>query len=722
MSTIEVLASPEESFILRAVVPTKYAGQHLIDGIPCQQQVVTRDAHGASDSVELIARVPSKNPGGLSTYEVTESRFPYEVGVPPMRNFAPITVDATTTDGQVWQATFTESDDYDVVKEGRFLTTVRGFKELDNGRGGKLFGVHIYLTFVEGDPNLSFDVRVSNANVESVLGGVYFTDLRVTTESRASIVPRMGSNRIDSVRNGNVFWICEDAGYHHYFPKQASFHRRLLIVNREISPDTLAWEKMHGGVGFSNAWHQKETFGVTKTRIGRYTNAFEYQNFTGREAIREKLLDKALDVSAALESGGTNGGHGIYSINFGPFHPIHRENQGGPGGFEIRHYSGYELCSESILVERLRAHMYSERQAWNMYRADGTIKTVDDWAHENNGFVPFDFIPMDFHVNAIPAFREAGNWNEGDADDGITDYRPIDRAHQCRNNKPWQALVYLTNDPLARDELRMAAEVNLLCLHNYPNPQGWSSFSTLAEIAAVVTENPAQGHTNWRRDQMWQIDSICSYYAIADIETRSHLYAWMKLMTETILKSSMDTGFLSRVNAGQVYDTADMPDYDAAQAFELAFEQHAKMCLYAVAFRGRDSRYGNALLRSVLVAAESLFESDIYDGNNYRWFVATARHHGSPLGQDELSRALTTGGNEIFQGWFVLSLAAQAEIGLGRGRRMVRWLNHAKHYRETHSDKVSRLFSWSEQSWNDHLPQAIGLIGMLQYWGLHNGS
>src|SRR6185436_8032179 len=83
---IEILCGPQTTQIVRAVIPVpeQSEGTWYIDDVPAQADVVSRRWNSTPDTVEVIARVPTKNVGGYATYNVT---FQADITPPPTGEF-----------------------------------------------------------------------------------------------------------------------------------------------------------------------------------------------------------------------------------------------------------------------------------------------------------------------------------------------------------------------------------------------------------------------------------------------------------------------------------------------------------------------------------------------------------------------------------------------------------------------------------------------------------
>lgn len=335
-------------------------------------------------------------------------------------------------------------------------------------------------------------------------------------------------------------------------------------------------------------------------------------------------------------------------------------------------------------------------------------KTYTNFYEENKWLpLPFRFAPYDYPINGVPAWKIKHAFNLGEANTGIDQFENIDAQHQCRLNKPREALILLGNDMLAKREQEMMAEINLL----YLDPYGF-----LRDLETQVDLQPGRGGV-LGRGMCWPIEAIMSYYVVAPPRWRNRVLPWIKRMSAVITKSQMPTGWNNRVAGNsqtQVIETADLPrEYDVAQTFEVEFEDWVKRCL-AVALP-KSSRIRKALNQSIVRSANSFFHTQLYSGSAYRWYIAVGNTGGAPFTQDQLRLDLSSQGDEVFHGWFVLNHAIMAsrELGIEEGA----FVNAFLTYRETGvslSHKIDILSRLASETWNDHWPQAAGIIRTFQ--------
>lgn len=721
-STLEVLCSPQSEFICRTIMPVRKQDYNLvdgewlpknswtIDGHPCEVETVTRRSNGCPDSIELIARVPSKNPGNIALYSVDEVPLVQSPNLSSATTFGPITI-GCKVDGQSFTAVFSPSTHHKkVMRNNGLVKTTRYYDRLKNG-SEELFGVHLYVTQSVADDSYEIDLRINNGTVENPLGGVYFQDITISTGDGRTIVPRLGSQRSTAnsssiVRNGEWF-----------FPKQAQFTRR-YIFKGQMSNAELDYRKKFGGLGFmidgDRCWHNVKAFGPTKSLMGRYTNDYNWNGIVGRQGAVASMQSRRDRLHNALKNGQANPTVSLDSGPFGPFHPYFKTSQGAHGGEEIDHVKGYSLSVQEYGENMAVNGANNERQPWTIYRNDGDPKTAENFASENNDIIPFVYGSHDFAINAIPEFKYAGDFNEGSANREIEIWKPHDSAHQVRYNKRPQTLVYLGNDSMAKDDMKMSAELNILELHLFNHlPNGWATQWTLKEKIEYAQGNTRNGNIAGR-DFAWKVESVCAYNTIADEEWRRDHIRWFKKVAEMIVLSQMPTGWVTRKTGSNqpVVDASFPQGIDVTQSFEAEFEDWAKMCLSMSTLKDVSDRHFRMMQRSILRSAKTFFKS-IYDGNGFPWYVGVGLANGPTFRLSELD--YFAGGNENSYGWFVMLFAHYAAREL-RQSKPEQWLEFATSYRidsPSQEDRVNDLMRWGSTD-PDFLPAAMPLIGEIQ--------
>lgn len=711
MVKIEIECGPNTTQLVRAVVPCKGMTGWTIDNVPAQVEVVTLNQDNKPDTVELIALVPNKAPNGRATYIAMPGVTSVPTDNTPIAGWPALRVDFIDNKFNV----YTFSAGQSIIQEGFYKSTQKITGTLQRVDGFKIVCVTICVTRYRNQPWYEFDFDFNNG---LLVGDIEFHSLSVSFGDGFMAYPMTGSLRPCSQTDGSRHYIAKPGN--HFWPKQGPLQRRFIVTKPlSLTRKYLEYLRGFGTIGFCLDW--TDSFGPTKTGIGLPTNSMKIwgsnnKQYVGREAQRRLAEENMSALKYCLEQGLKNENRGIYTTPYGPFHPYHINMQGAHGGFGIIHYSGESLCLEDYVANVCIAHMVSERQNWVMMTPEGKIKDTAYFVSAGNGVIQFDFAPYDWDINGVPEYINLPPFSVGNANKELKSWPPFDAQHQSRFNKPWQALAFLGNDLLAKRAMQISAEINLLYLNNEKQLPGWGDAHNLKGMLEKATAKPRQGGLMGRA-QCWPVDAIMAYHAIAEPKWRSNNMAWVGAMTSMMMLSQMPTGWNNRVDPDwktQVTETAQLPiQYDVGQTFEIEFEDWAKRCL-AVALPISD-RLRIALNKSIIKSATSFFKSAIYKNGSYRWYIAVAKNGGAPLAPTELTYALTAGGGEVFYGWYILNHAHLASKELND--KSIKWLDVALTYRQTvtsYTAKRDQISLLASESWNNHMPQAVGLMCSLQ--------
>jgi hypothetical protein len=216
-------------------------------------------------------------------------------------------------------------------------------------------------------------------------------------------------------------------------------------------------------------------------------------------------------------------------------------------------------------------------------------------------------------LRARPPYDQGTVHRPGGAPDGgkqsLFNWWPHDGQHYVRWTKNPKALVWLGNDALAKDDLRLAASLFQLQFHGREHERAsWSPGVTLRQFERSVQERPGQG-IDLNREHAWGIDAMCALYALSDDDWRKANRAWFERVADLFGRASMPNGLVSRrYHAGIVGGR-----YDGAQTFESLFLMHAQRCLVASVFDGVDEGRTRLLNWLQVRGCEYLFWSPVWE-------------------------------------------------------------------------------------------------------------
>jgi hypothetical protein len=171
-----------------------------------------------------------------------------------------------------------------------------------------------------------------------------------------------------------------------------------------------------------------------------------------------------------------------------------------------------------------------------------------------------------FHVEHV---RSAGQDPPYEA--ALRGYKYIDQQHSIRTTRSAKVLVWLGNDHLAKDDLRMRAELFRLGFHQYNNTaSGNFAGGGLKGILAEAATHPGAG-LGIGRASGWGVDSVNAAYSFGDDAYRGELQAWYTLLAEALTAGQMCTGFLQAKASDKGLGGA----YNVRQQYEQAIMENS---------------------------------------------------------------------------------------------------------------------------------------------------
>ncbi len=498
-----------------------------------------------------------------------------------------------------------------------------------------LMGVHAYWTFWHDEPRVTLDLRIHNGLTngsgaedprDTPLGIVYWDSVELELPSPWSAQPLLADPFFGPERQvGDRTIVPLVRGYEtgelHMMPPQAQFHRRLTLAPFAASGVSPRGPMLEGqafclpGKGLWS-WFPGSDGGhflAQKTQLPTW-EAFAFEKNKGPRAVREHIGDQLARLRDLAERGASDDNL-VGGQVMGWSHPWFYADQGVAGGVDIQFVEGHraaggastEALERLMLLHRMNASRHPVAQ-WNV---KGEPADVHLWRGPD-GRVPFDFrtngrvVPPEFtwpcfggpsadvHVRAVhqldkrPPYDMGTVHQKGGAPTGgnasIFNWWPHDGQHAIRWTKNPKALVWLTNDALARDDLMLAASLFQLQFHGYEHVEAsWSKGVTLKRFEQAVAAHPGQG-IDLNREHAWGIDMMCAAYAISGDGWRAANRKWFERVTDLMGRASMPNGLISRRFHGGIVQGK----YDGAQTFESLFLMHAQRCLNESVLRGTD--------------------------------------------------------------------------------------------------------------------------------------
>jgi len=418
--------------------------------------------------------------------------------------------------------------------------------------------VHAYVTAWADTNALSLDLHVHNGfdghdkttSADDPLGKVYFRSLElwlpkgwiaqqeVTDKASGTSSLQGGWEKLPLIaRRGD--------GKMHVMPHQAHLQRRLAI-SRKTDAGEARQVVGDDGLGFCQRGRNAsgdELWSWWNTRTARYfpqKHALPDLSFLDYNALEAELSGTYLMARTALETGNP-GNYAVPSAALGWAHPWGIPYGGMTGGIEINLYDGVQLAEvgthEGWLGMRLTQRMTVDRQPFALYGVDGEPTFLEEWVQPS----PFPHIDMNFWMSLLSGDDPFGFWkapvfqiqevqNSGlvpGYESGLLGYEPYDFQHYVRFTRTLKAMAWPGNDALAKDQLRLAAEIVRMSMHDYPNSSGkYHSGAALFGYEDYLKHHPHNG-LSWDRGQAWSLDTVVAAYATGDERYRARVRPWL---------------------------------------------------------------------------------------------------------------------------------------------------------------------------------------------------
>ncbi len=587
---------------------------------------------------------------------------------------------------------------YKLKRHGRVTTELRVFQTMRPepfvaGAAGTLphsFGVHVYLSTMTGQEILGLTLRFTNGHSgrdtttdqDNPLDKLYFQKIQLSLPGNLSLLqdfadPYFG-NSVNS--GGERIWDLVApmaAGKMHVIRWLGQFHRRLWIA---ASADA--------GLARAYADGQGQGFCVRGTELFSGADYWSWWNkgtaryfpqkyqlpaldHVGRAYLRTQHFNEWTHLAERLQNGTNDGNYPIASGVLGWGHPYGVSYGGMTSGNEIFCWDGVSTAASASYhgLQSYRAvhRMHTERQPNVLYDVDGEPTSVERWLRENGNadYVPFSHYivpflggsyPDPFGFAAAPRFQinhvSANNLKPG-YEDAHLGFDPHDYQHFIRYTRSAKVLAWLGNDALAKDDLRLEAEMFHLSYHGHFNNQfGGAIGSGLRACKDLIAANPGKGGP-FGRGEAWGVDCALAAYNLGTPQWRASKRPWFAEVVEVLADmQGVCNGFLQ----GQVSPKAVGGLYRARQQIEQSITEHMLQGVRASVFRGVDPGHAD-MTRDVLVESVYAFLSDMAWAPGFgpwRYAAVGPREVALPVWcrrSDMPGNAVTTGDYETFQDW-----------------------------------------------------------------------
>jgi len=492
--------------------------------------------------------------------------------------------------------------------------------------------VHSYIGVLDSEPLVTLDLRFNNgpdgfsdvSTYDDPLGKVYFKSINL-------LVPNgwMAQQNFEDPGFGNptvfggltAYSLVEEipTGELHVMGPNAQFHRRLVLSPIEEQVRARAYADA-AGQGFSRAGDDgegNELWSWWNQDTGRYFP--QRQQLPALEHISESSLRASLEGDLSWHEGfmSSGNGFGLYPIvsgRLGWAHPWGVAYGGMTGGNEIHFFTGVDTAltasTDGYRDLQLVHRMQTDRQPNAYYDLIGDPTSIEKWteyALDGSPYIDMVFYlslhyagndPMGYDsVDTFQADQVAAMGLQPDYESALLGYAHYDLQHLIRYTRSANALTWLGNDPIAKDDVMNQAEMVHLTYHMLDNNQ-WGGYSevTMQWDRAYVDEHPQAGYRTGRQEG-WGIDAMNAAYSIASLSWRDDKLQFYEDVAELALDGQgACNGFLQ----ANIHPKFLQGKYRARQSIEQAIMENALYGAVQSVFRDV-SPVHEAMLEDVLV-------------------------------------------------------------------------------------------------------------------------
>jgi len=633
---------PKSTFRGGGVLPLSVVGSGRVP-VPTQIEVVSRypgDEWGA-DVIEILAQV--ERPDGLATGE--RARFfviedPHGRGdflpTPDVQSLlaVPQSLVLRTRDvfgneytADLWRDVRDGSPEARVLRDGsiaRQVATHEILLPVETVSGGSgtmphMMGVHAYVTQWAGEDFVSLDLHVHNGmsghdkviEIDDALNSIYWDSLDLEVPEgwrveQAYPSPTLGAGVDGAGRHVRSLVAAQAGGKLHVMPRQSQFWRR-LVVYKNGSHSRALTALQERGLAFCRDGRRRDGtrfYSWFNPRTARYfpqNERLPHLEHLDLDFLRGRLAGEFLQFSGIVETGESMDTFPIYNPVMGWAHPWGTRYGGMTGATEIEVVDGVMAAGSAeplgYRLAQVVARMYVDRQPTALYNKDGRPTTVADWLVHGPSF---DYVPMIFFLTPIlpasdpfgfgdaPTFQTIAVERDRRGPDYETElgyYQPIDLQHYVRYTRNLKVLAWLGNDALAKDELRMAAELFRLSYHEYYNsPGGYLQGSGMLAGLLYVGSYPGWGLPTGRGNA-WGMDAALAAYALGADELRTRYFPWFQSMAQLVTAGqSTCTGVIMSSPSNRTAEG----QFRIMQSFSTAFLENAYYGMRTTVFEGTD--------------------------------------------------------------------------------------------------------------------------------------
>lgn len=426
--------------------------------------------------------------------------------------------------------------------------------------------------------DISFDLH--NALSDAVTDDIYFKSLEIVVPKGWRIdsvlpEPMMGESYEEGDSTVFVLVKPREDGKLHTIPQR--YERIWRLVMHENNAQVADEIARQGGWGVSNQWK----------KFPNYYNQFGPMPELSQQASLAKITNDYNYYAGQLAN---NLSWNNQPQDLGIFNPAGVAYGGESGGFEIHQWDGVVAAASKdpigLLYHMVMHRRYMDRSRFALYEYHGTPIKMDDYLNED-GTLPWKIFSGAFQKKTWPLNKEDNDapWEFDEVDTSHVDamrdeglappyegqlknYMAIDHQHEARANKDMKVLVWLDNDPIARNTLAMRAEVDRMCYYEGPGGR-WKEKLEYAET------HEGKGGA-WDRGQAWVTDTISAHYCISSNAERQRYYPWLDMTREIVSMLQMPNGFINRdFMSKEVHSEVWQGKYSVTQPYQQNFILHA---------------------------------------------------------------------------------------------------------------------------------------------------
>lgn len=487
--------------------------------------------------------------------------------------------------------------------------------------GGPLkhfLGAHAYHTVWRDEQVVSLDLRIHNAHSgldkndpdDDPLGDVYFKDIELWLKPGWKMFqenpdPALGQPYTSQGWTVYPLVAARADGKMHYMPQQAMFNRRLVLAKngQESVGQAMVDEEGRAFCRSGSSPTGGQLWSWWNPKTARYFPArhrLPELDFLGLSAMLQKDKQNLTSLRNVVATGGTSNFPTSNPV-MGWAHPWGAAYGGMTGGSEIYQYDGittaYAASLDGYRYMQLTHRMYSCRMPDNLFNGDGEPTRLADWLVQgSNG----PYIPMAFFQKLIGSNDPFG-FNKADKsqvnhvqaqglqppyESQLANFMPVDFQHYARYTRTAKALVWLGNDALAKDDIRMHAEIFRLSYTMAANsPSGWAVSGGMLDDSQFVSANPGKGF-GFGRGEGWGIDCMNAAYSISDKAWRQEARPWFQNVTDLVSSGQAScSGFVQGIISSKMLGGK----YRVRQSIEQGITDNALRGVVESVFRGVDT-------------------------------------------------------------------------------------------------------------------------------------